>query len=142
MRRCQFPSNPIFEIFLSVPIHIKYTLFRKNKVIFHMTLVIIKFSNDYYSHRYNRRPEMYFAAAEYTSSRVNYQFFSIVGIITSFPWRSFSETTLSIDVLGPKCISSWKKQTNIPKNVFRHVHFKIKIICKALGRTYWFCNVV
>lgn len=85
---------------------------------------------------------MYLAAAKYTSSHVNYQFLSIVGITSFFPWRNFSEATLSFDVLGSECIFSWKKQTNIPKNVFRLVHFKIKIICKALDKTYWFCNVV
>lgn len=86
---------------------------------------------------------MYFAAAKYTSSHVNFQFLSIVGIAMSFPWRSFSGATLSFDVLRSECISSWKKnQTNIPKNVFRLVHLKIKIIYKALDKTYWFCNML
>jgi len=62
------------------------------------------------------------AAAKYTSSLVNYHFLSIVGITRSFPWRNFSEATLSFDVLGSECISSCKK-TNIPTNVFRLVHF-------------------
>lgn len=52
---------------------------------------------------------MYFAAAKYTSSHVNCQVFSIVGIAMLFPWRNFSEATLSFDVLRSECISSWKK---------------------------------
>lgn len=55
---------------------------------------------------------MYFAAAKYTSSHVNCQFLSIVGIAMSFPWRNFSEATLSFDVLRSECISSWKKNPN------------------------------